>query len=448
MALLLLMLAILLGTVAAAPVIKGSLVLDGKDMSLSYVLTGATSSGAGTVQFTLQWSGSDWAALGLHAAPGSGMPNAEIFMCSNTPNSTAFCQVRNTGNSYDAPSLNPHQYLKLVSHHHSGGTNTAVFERSVCAVAGAPRSVGLGFNKTNGLIYARGNWSGPPMPQGNPTQHFSEGRSQLNFYSPPAPSPSPGPGPGPSPSPSPKKKAGVWPVRFDAQMTIAPSALNAATLATVINARLRYDFKRADGGAPSQLWEYFNPDTGENVGNELWVGDILYNYGKEGKGCTKGNMTFGILRPDWLQGTHYTSTHFLLRQLPNDANATSCAGRKSNYTKADLFQIPNTIAMTNSWVVADSPVAEPIRLEGPDDFNKPKFVSILEYVNFVPQPDTPFPTGTFTPPASCGTGKTDAEGEEEEEEEAAAVEIDDTAATTMMSTGKGVAGWFNGLGRR
>ena len=57
----------------------------------------------------------------------------------------------------------------------------------------------------------------------------------------------------------------------------------------------------------------------------------------------------------------------------------------SNYIQADLYQVLNTIAMTNSWLALESPIAEPVRLEGPDDFDHPDAVSILEFGDFVPR---------------------------------------------------------------
>jgi hypothetical protein len=41
--------------------------------------------------------------------------------------------------------------------------------------------------------------------------------------------------------------------------------------------------------------------------------------------------------------------------------------------------------MTDSWLALDSPIAEPVRLEGPDDFDHPDAVSILEFGDFVPR---------------------------------------------------------------
>ena len=71
----------------------------------------------------------------------------------------------------------------------------------------------------------------------------------------------------------------------------------------------------------------------------------------------------------------------------------------SAYTFSDLFQVMNTIAMTNSWLVADSPIAEPVRLEGPDDFNQPSYVSILEFGDF--EKVDSFDASVFAVPPSC-----------------------------------------------
>ena len=73
--------------------------------------------------------------------------------------------------------------------------------------------------------------------------------------------------------------------------------------------------------------------TGRAGGGELWVGDMLYSL-DAGNGCyaASSNMTFGILRPGWLQGTAFATTNYLLRQpVPgqnggagNDTLALSC----------------------------------------------------------------------------------------------------------------------------
>ena len=135
---------------------------------------------------------------------------------------------------------------------------------------------------------------------------------------------------------------------------------------------------------------------------------------------------FGILRPDWLTGTTFSTTNYLLRQ----PTPSSIPRGVSNYTLADLFKVPNTLGMTNSWLVTDSPIGEPIRLEGPDRVvrrrlslcmhdglenttprdpqlplshpspqDQPSWRSVLEFSTFSPQ--TSFPAGVFAIPAAC-----------------------------------------------
>ena len=320
------------------------------------------------------------------------MPNAEVFMCSGS-----YCQARNTLQGYGAPAVDPTQYIKLLKFSSDSHTSTAVFSRSLSAAAGAKLSYNI-TDKTMGLIFARGAWTGYPMPQGAPAKHDDNtiGRSQVNFIH-----PSPSPSPGPSPGPAPAKKAGVWPDRFDANMTIAkgqaPSE-GGILLETSFFARLRYDFP-----SRSQIWQYYDlADPSKYIGGELWVGEMLYELGSDGS-CFSSNMTFDIIRPDWLQGTDFATTNFLLRQPANTANPPGL----SNYTRSDLFKLPNTIGMTNSWLVADSPIAEPIRLEGPNDFNHPTFRSILEYANFEPQKS--ISPSVFHIPAACNKSATGAD---------------------------------------
>ena len=123
---------------------------------------------------------------------------------------------------------------------------------------------------------------------------------------------------------------------------------------------------------------------------------IIYYLSADRTQCSHQNLTFDILKPNWLQQTKYISTNYLLRQ----SFANSCG--PVNYTDADLFQIPNTVGMTNSWLVADSKIAEPIRLMGPDNTNKPKTRSILEYMTFEPVTKQ-FDDSVFTIPKSCSS---------------------------------------------
>ena len=54
--------------------------------------------------------------------------------------------------------------------------------------------------------------------------------------------------------------------------------------------------------------------SGEFIGSELWVGEYVYQITPDRKTCEGTNMGFDIIRPDWLQGTKYVSTNYLLRQ--------------------------------------------------------------------------------------------------------------------------------------
>eukprot|EP00946_MAST-07B_sp_MAST-7B-sp1_P002944 g2944.t1 len=353
------------------------------------------------IDFTLSWNASggyDWAAIGLHSQPGVGMPNAEIFMCnpkaksapSGDGRSQAFCQVRNSAAGYQLPALDKAQYLTmLTSSRGSDGAAKASFRRSLAAVPGSPLSVTIA-NHTMGLIYARGRWNGDPMPSGEPEKHTDAGRVQVNFYEPsPAPSPSP-------PSPSPSKVAGVWPSVFEANMTIARGqAIENGQLTVTCFAQLFYDFPRR-----RQLWQYSSLDPStpggggrKLLGGELWINETLYEISPGDEECLTTNLGFDIVQPDWLQKTHYQTTNFLLRQ-PKPGQ------HWSNYTSSDLFTLPNTIGMTNSWLVEDSKIAEPVRLEGPDDDKHVSWRSILEYSIFKPI-DGKLPDELFDVPAVC-----------------------------------------------
>ena len=152
------------------------------DFNLSWVLRNASSAGLGTAEFTLTWNAFyDWAAFGLHPAPGLGMPDAEVFICAPTAaGQPPFCQIGNTLGGYQQPSVDAQQYISLISSSRNATVATAVFSRTVAAAPGSPLSVPLTYNGENGLIYAGGPWSGAPLPQGLPLKHTTlNGRSQV-----------------------------------------------------------------------------------------------------------------------------------------------------------------------------------------------------------------------------------------------------------------------------
>eukprot|EP00943_MAST-04B_sp_MAST-4B-sp1_P002821 g2821.t1 len=314
------------------------------------------------------------------------MQNAEVFICnpetSNLIKGGTFCQVRNTIKGYTTPTLDKTQYIKLISGQRSASRDAvATFSRTLSKSSRSELSYDI-VNKSMGIIYARGNWSDGPMPKGVPLEHTYNGllSQGINFFE------------GnnrPKPKPVPHI-AGVWPNQFDSNMTIAAGQLPKNNkLITSVFARLRYDYTNR-----RQLWEYFDIKTGDSLGGELWIGTMLYYLNANRSECQVKNMTFDILKPTWLQQTKYITTNYLLRQ----SFANACG--PVNYTDADLFQIPNTVGMTNSWLVANSPIAEPIRLMGPDNTNEPTSRSILEYITFQPH-SKPFDESVFKIPKSC-----------------------------------------------
>lgn len=379
-------------TAASSSPITGTVVLDADAVfSLSWRIA------APLITFTLSWNntGGDWAAFGLHPKPGLGMPDAEMFMCSPTSaGGGTFCQVRNSAAGYALPAVDAEQYLRLVSSSNSGGISTSTFSRTLAAAAVKPPalSYAIAANAAMGLIFAQGTWDGDPMPAGAPKQHTSAGRSQVNFYAPPAPTSPPSPAP---PGPAPGPQAGVWPLRYRSNMTIARAqAVVGGLLPVSFWARISYDFPRR-----SQLWEYFELDPSEqgkprkSLGGELWINETLFSFTANAAQCVSDNLGFDIIRPDWLQDTNYATTNFLLRQPE--------AGQHwSNYSLCDLYKIPNTLGMTNSWVVVNSSIAQPVRLEGPDNFDHPDWRSILEYTTDFEVLDE-FPADTFAVPKSC-----------------------------------------------
>ena len=107
-----------------------------------------------------------------------------------------------------------------------------------------------------------------------------------------------------------------------------------------------------------------------------------------------------MLRPDWLVHTKYVTTHYLDRQPPKP-NASAGGVCYTPYSElSDLFQDPAPIGgMTNNWLVSNSSIGEPFRLEGPDNFAHPTYLSIQDYLSFVPV--THHDPHTFDVPSTC-----------------------------------------------
>lgn len=343
------------------------------------------------ISFQFTWdSEHDYVALGLHNTTNQGMPNSEIFMCTASSSS---CVVRHS-TDYVKPNLSPVQYLSNITVITRNDSNVAMFSRTLEQPSYFSVSIS---NKTLGLIFARGETDN----SGEPLIHdTTPGRWHANFFTNgPSPGPTPTPTPTPSPSPpSPHKKAGVWPDLFDAHMTIAPSQPPGSQLSVKLGSRLRYDFPNR-----RQLWEYFDVQDSKRVVSfsELWINNTLYelDHSTSPWTCTETQIDLEILRPDWLVHTTYVSTHFLLRQPEAWGNASeSCFA--STYQSSDLFQDPAPIGgMTNNWLLANSSMAEPIRLEGPDNFARPTWLTVQEWSSM--KALKKHESGTFDIPPSC-----------------------------------------------
>eukprot|EP00966_Prymnesium_polylepis_P058598 1357236-Prymnesium_polylepis.1 len=123
----------------------------------------------------------------------------------------------------------------MLNFSRDGDRTVATFSRNLF-VSSAASSISVPItNTTLGLIFARGSWSGD-----HPNQHQgTAGRWQANFHKPgPAPGPPAPPTPAP-PAPPPTRRAGVWPLRFDARLKMAPSQVPTARLHVKLGSRLR-----------------------------------------------------------------------------------------------------------------------------------------------------------------------------------------------------------------
>jgi len=402
----------LLSLMDPAPVLDGTLITGNSSIDDGFELEWSIS--PTTIQFTLTWVGSGaagWAAIGLHdnspKGSGTSMSNAEVFMCSPTATNekAQFCQVRNTLAGLVTPALDPTQYITLISssQKQQGGNtiSSATFSRTLTPVASSPLSCEIFRNQANNVIFARGSWLGNPMPQGTPAQHPANGAgaTQIAFFGngtlPPGPPPPP-----PPPPPAPAPGVGPWPDRFQANFTIvsADSHDGPASRTASFHSWMAYDFAKR-----SQLWAYTDIHTGQSAGGELWAGDMLYSFDGSGA-CNVTNMTFSILRPDWMNMTNYMTTNWLLRQ-PRLVHNEMIGITAPEFTYSDLRSAYNGIGMVNTWVVskpnANDTTAESVRIEGPFVFTDTSKRLVLDFTTFTPMPHSTFGNGTFAVPAGC-----------------------------------------------
>eukprot|EP00966_Prymnesium_polylepis_P058599 1357236-Prymnesium_polylepis.2 len=97
--------------------------------------------------------------------------------------------------------------------------------------------------------------------------------------------------------------------------------------------------------------------------------------------------------------TKYVASHYLDRQPPPNASAHGVC--YTPYSEmSDLFQDPAPIGgITNNWLVFNSSIGEPFRLEGPDDFQHPTWLTIQDYLSF--EPVEQHEPHTFDVPPGC-----------------------------------------------
>ena len=213
----------------------------------------------------------------------------------------------------------------------------------------------IAYNSDMGVTYAYGAWQGS-MPAGTPLQHVYADEIVINFFNQKPTPPNPNP---PSPPPPPGKVAGTWPNYWQANISSASTQSATLKLHTDLFTKLYYSWPDM-----RQLWRFFDLETGAETGAELWAGTILYEIGgpfANPTSCSTYDVKMRILKRDWMNSTVYKTTNYLLGQ------STSGYG---NYTLSDLWLAPAVVGgETNSWTVANSTIAQPVRLEGPDQFS-------------------------------------------------------------------------------
>ena len=397
-----------------APAIDGFLQIDPQGgFNMSWHIA------AGMIEMTIQWAsgGDDYAAIGLHESPNNAkMTNAEVFLC-NVDIKPA-CQVR-TSRGYYEPAKDHVQYINTTSSGRVNNIAHATFTRALVvdnSTAKTPLTVAI-TDRLVGLIFARGTWFLHPMKHANADRGTWTVNLMTPGVAPPVPKPTP-------PAPKPTPVAGVWPNRLDAKLRMAPSQLPLEHLEVKLGPRLRYDFP-----GRQQLWQYWDvEDLTEQIEfQELWVGPNLYEISfeypnmtaecsskpmKDGCTCqhkwdcasntcggnppTCGSVIPGpevycsslaiglyVLRPDWLVHTKYAGQQYLTRQPePNQANVSGFCYTTNNQL-CQLFTDPAPVGgITNNWLALNSTIGEPIKLTGPDNFQKPMWQTVQEYYSF------------------------------------------------------------------
>ena len=183
----------------------------------------------------------------------------------------------------------------------------------------------------------------------------------------------------------PTPEPGIWPNRFQSNMSATGTASYTPTINITINSNLYYDFPNAQ-----QRFDYFRlGDWNNPLGSEIWHAyeQRIYEISYEPLTCNYFSFALGPLRPNWLVNATWLMATYLRNSF------------EPQFILADVWLKEAPFGMTQSFTVANSTSGVPLRLAGPASTSAPNSYSILDYTVFYPVTD--FPASTFIVPSNC-----------------------------------------------
>ena len=182
--------------------------------------------------------------------------------------------------------------------------------------------------------------------------------------------------------------AGIWPDKFHARI-LATGIFDFAntTAPSRVLTSFYYDYSAAE-----QAYFYYDIDD-QSLQNptfaEIWdqKDGYIYSVDYPSKTCSGLKFDLGPLRRNWLQDATKVLDTFVPSSLFH------------YYQKATLFTKQAPLGLTQSYVVFNSSIAQPVNLGGPASLSTSNSWSILEFNTFTPLQQVP--AGIFTLPPYC-----------------------------------------------
>jgi hypothetical protein len=179
-------------------------------------------------------------------------------------------------------------------------------------------------------------------------------------------------------------KPGVWPNRFQSNMSATGRTSKTPTLNITLNANLYYDFPGAQ-----QRFDYFDLNDWSNpLATEIWHAyeQRIYEISYEPLTCEYFSFALGPLRPNWLVNATWIMETYVRNSVAPE------------FILADVWLKEAPLGMTQSFTAVNSTLGVPLRLAGPAS-DSPNSYSILDYTVF--DAVSAFPVSTFAVPSNC-----------------------------------------------